>query len=47
MKYIQEEVWLALSENILDRDTDFHTLMLNDKIRMKTYEKAIKKAIKP
>lgn len=47
MKYIQEEVWLALSENILDRDTDFHTLMLKDKIRMKTYEKAIKKAIKP
>lgn len=42
-----EDVWLPLSENLLDRDSDSHNLMLNDTIRMETYEKAIKETVKP
>ena len=47
MKYKSEEVWFPLSEDILGWDIDFHTLMLNDHIRMVAYENAIKEIIKP
>ena len=47
MSYRSEEVWFPLSEDILGWDQDFHTLMLNDHIRMQAYEQAIKEAVKP
>lgn len=47
MKYQQEEVWFPLSEDILAWETDFHSLMLNDRIRMVAYEKAVKQTVKP
>lgn len=47
MKYDIEEVWFPLSEDILSWDNDFHTLMLNDHIRMIAYERAIKEVVKP
>ena len=47
MKYEPGEVWLPLSEDILSWDSDSHTLMLNDHIRMIAYEKAIKESVKP
>ncbi len=46
-KYKSEEVWFPLSEDILGWDYDFHELMLNDSIRMKSYEKAVKEVVKP
>lgn len=46
MKYKEEEVWFPLSEDILIWDYDFHELMLQDKIRMVAYEKAIKEVVK-
>ena len=47
MKYEGEEIWFPLSEDILSWDEDFHTLMLNDEIRMAAYEAAIKEIVKP
>src|SRR3989344_5211689 len=47
MQYQSEEVWFPLSEDILSWDYDFHRLMLNDQIRMDSYEVAIKEVIKP
>ena len=47
MCYSSEEVWFPLSEDILAWEMDFHNLMLNDQIRMKAYEKAIKEVVKP
>lgn len=47
MSYKKEEVWFPLSEDILIWDYDFHELMLQDKIRMTLYEKAIKEVIRP
>jgi len=46
MKYGKEEVWFPLSEDILSWEGDFHTLMLNDSLRMVNYEKAIKESVK-
>ncbi len=46
-KYELEEVWLPVSENILAWEEDFHQLMLDDEIRMKSYEHAIKELVKP
>ncbi|HLC19908.1 MAG TPA: 50S ribosomal protein L11 methyltransferase [Candidatus Nanoarchaeia archaeon] len=47
MRYDREQVWFPLSEDILSWDDNFHELMLNDNIRMKAYERAIKEAVKP
>jgi len=47
MRYKKEEVWFPLSEAILSWDFDFHKLMLNDKLRMVSYKKAIKEVVKP
>lgn len=47
MRYKKEEVWFPLSEDILSWDYDFHELMLQDKLRMVAYEKAIKEVVKP
>lgn len=46
MRYESEEVWFPLSEDILSWDEDFHALMLDDKIRMTSYEAAIKDVVK-
>ena len=46
MQYKSEELWFPLSEDILSWDEYFHTLMLNDHIRMTAYEKAIKEVVK-
>jgi 2-polyprenyl-3-methyl-5-hydroxy-6-metoxy-1,4-benzoquinol methylase len=46
-KYELEQVWLPVSENILAWEEDFHQLMLDDEIRMKSYEHAIKELVKP
>ncbi|GAA6168362.1 50S ribosomal protein L11 methyltransferase [Sessilibacter corallicola] len=47
ISYKVEQPWLPFSEALLDWDEDFHKLMLNDKIRMVAYEKAIKQTVKP
>ncbi len=47
MKYKEEEVWYPLAFDIWHWDKDCHDLMLNDKIRMESYEKAIKEMVKP
>lgn len=44
-RYHTQEVWFPLSEDILGWDYDFHRLMLNDQIRMKAYEAAIKEVV--
>jgi 2-polyprenyl-3-methyl-5-hydroxy-6-metoxy-1,4-benzoquinol methylase len=46
-QYELEEVWLPVSENILEWEQDFHQLMLNDQIRMVAYKNAIQAAVKP
>ncbi|MBU1119504.1 50S ribosomal protein L11 methyltransferase [Patescibacteria group bacterium] len=46
MQYIREQVWCPLSELILDWDDSFHHLMLNDKLRMSSYKKAIFQVVK-
>lgn len=46
-KYEQEEVWFPLSKTVAEWDDGFHNLMLNDKLRMEAYEKAIKQTVKP
>ncbi len=45
--YYQEQPWLPFSEMILEWEEKFHELMLNDNIRMKAYEDAIKEAVQP
>lgn len=45
--YVQEEVWLPCSLDVLGWDTDFHDLMLNDRLRMNAYARAIKAAVLP
>lgn len=47
MKYQKEEVWYPLAFDIWHWERDCHVLMLNDKIRMNAYEKAIKEVVKP
>jgi len=47
MSYKSEELWFPLSEDIFTWDKDFHTLMLNDQLRMQAYERAIKAVVKP
>ena len=47
MRYQANQVWFPLSETILDWDNDFHTLILNDQLRMSAYQQAIHSVIKP
>ncbi len=46
-RYTAEQVWTPLSESLLDWDNAFHELMLNDRLRMKAYRKAIFEAVGP
>jgi protein arginine N-methyltransferase 1 len=45
--YAAEQLWTPLSESLLDWDEAFHDLMLNDRLRMKAYRKAIFEAVRP
>lgn len=45
--YEVEQVWLPFSESITSWDEDFHSLMLDDQIRMVAYKTAIMEAVKP
>lgn len=45
--YQPEQVWLSCSEGILSWDDSFHSLMLNDQLRMEAYSTAISEVIKP
>jgi len=47
LPYSVEQPWLPFSEALLNWDEAFHQLMLNDKLRMHAYEKAIKETVKP
>jgi protein arginine N-methyltransferase 1 len=47
MSYGPEEIWFAASLYVLSWEQDFHTLMLNDHVRMVAYERAIKAAVRP
>jgi protein arginine N-methyltransferase 1 len=47
MNYYHEQVWAPFSANTLGWDMDFHHLMLNDELRMRQYETAIKQAVQP
>ncbi|MDV2997302.1 MAG: hypothetical protein N4J56_007007 [Chroococcidiopsis sp. SAG 2025] len=42
-----EDVWLPLSEGILDWNKDSHQLMLNDELRMNSFKRAIQEVIQP
>lgn len=46
-QYQPEELWFPCSLDILGWDEHFHNLMLNDRLRMKTYEAAVKRAVRP
>lgn len=46
-RYAAEQVWTPLSESLLDWDDAFHDLMLNDRLRMQAYRKAILEAVRP
>lgn len=45
--YELDQPWLPFSEVLLEWDEAFHQLMLNDRLRMQAYEKAIKETVKP
>ncbi|WP_338439230.1 50S ribosomal protein L11 methyltransferase [uncultured Aquabacterium sp.] len=45
--YALEQVWSPLSESLIDWDEDFHQLMLNDRLRMVAYRKAIFETVQP
>lgn len=47
MSYLAEQVWAPTSESILAWDEAFHNLMLNDRLRMSAYRKAIFEVVKP
>ncbi len=47
MQYQPEQVWFPLAESVEQWDDNFHTLMLQDQIRMQAYQKAIHENIKP
>ena len=47
LPYSVEQPWLPFSEALLNWDEAFHQLMLDDKLRMHAYEKAIKETVKP
>jgi protein arginine N-methyltransferase 1 len=45
--YRAEQIWPPFSESLLQWDTSFHDLMLNDRLRVDAYRKAIHEAVKP
>lgn len=45
--YNSEQPWLPFSEALFDWDESFHRLMLGDRIRMQSYESAIKETVNP
>ncbi len=45
--YEEEEIWPSWSEKLLDWDLDFHGLLLGDDLRMRSYERAIREAVRP
>ena len=45
--YSAEQVWPPFSESLLEWDTAFHELMLNDRLRMSAYRQAIFETVKP
>jgi len=47
MTYQAEQPWSPCSESVLEWDSAFHDLMLNDRLRMTAYRKAIFEAVKP
>lgn len=47
MREATQIVWSASSESLLQWDDAFHELMLNDRLRMTTYRKAIFEAVRP
>jgi protein arginine N-methyltransferase 1 len=46
-EYEPEQVWLPVSEAILDWDDSFHHLLLNDYIRMVAFKTAVSEATEP
>lgn len=44
--YTHEQVWSPLSESLTEWDDAFHQLMLNDRLRMAAYRKAIFETVK-
>lgn len=47
MTYCTEQPWSPFSESLLEWDEAFHDLMLNDRLRMTAYRRAIFEAVKP
>lgn len=45
--YEHEEVWFPCSADVLGWDNQFHELMLGDVLRMRAYEAAIRRAVRP
>jgi Ribosomal protein L11 methyltransferase (PrmA)/PRMT5 oligomerisation domain len=45
--YESEEVWLPFSETLDVWDSDFHQLLVNDKLRVDAYQAAIREVVKP
>jgi protein arginine N-methyltransferase 1 len=45
--YRAEQIWPPFSESLLQWEESFHDLMLNDKLRVTAYRKAIHEAVKP
>lgn len=46
-RYVTEQLWPPFSESLLEWDEAFHDLMLNDRLRMTAYRRAIFEAVKP
>lgn len=47
MSYLAEQIWSPISETLLTWEETFHNLLLNDRLRMNAYRKAIFEVVKP
>lgn len=47
MSYLAEQIWSPISETLLVWEDAFHDLLLNDRLRMNAYRKAIFEVVKP
>ena len=47
MSYLAEQIWSPISETLLNWEETFHDLLLNDRLRMNAYRKAIFEVVKP
>ncbi|HEY0166876.1 MAG TPA: class I SAM-dependent methyltransferase [Jatrophihabitans sp.] len=45
--YYVEEPWLPVSESLTEWGQDFHALLLNDQLRMRTFRAAIAEVVRP